>query len=466
MKLEQIGSREVHPVASIFPVLDQEHLEELANDIREHGLREPIVQVWVPDGLNSRTQKPLVLDGRNRLRACELAKVPPRFAKYEGPDDTESLLAFVRSRNLARRHLNESQRAIIGARALALYEAAAKERQATAARATNAKRRGETHSADVREASQVACPKCGVPPGEDCRAAGGGRFREGHADRHEAAKQAAPKRVDRGKASEKAADTFGVSARLIEQAKRVEAKATPEVKRAVERGELKVGAAAELVDLPAKDQRELLEKLKGNPGSVRALKRQHERRQQAEELAKEPAPPPTKGPFRVLVADFPWPYDARNDDATHRGTTPYAQMSIDEGCLMGGSIQELAHDDSVLWFWVTNQHMREAFDLVTAWGFQQKTILTWCKDRMGLGNYLRNQTEHCLLCVRGKPVLNLTNQTTILHGPVREHSRKPESFYELVEQLTPGSKIELFCREARPGWAAWGAEVEKFARSA
>ena len=71
---------------------------------------------------------------------------------------------------------------------------------------------------------------------------------------------------------------------------------------------------------------------------------------------------------------------------------------------------------------------------------------------MGTGDWLRGQSEHCLLCVRGRPVVNLTNQTTIIHGAVRDHSRKPDEFYRMVEFLCPGAKVELFAREKRLGW--------------
>jgi N6-adenosine-specific RNA methylase IME4 len=106
--------------------------------------------------------------------------------------------------------------------------------------------------------------------------------------------------------------------------------------------------------------------------------------------------------------------------------------------------------------------MREAFACLDVWGFQQKTILTWVKDRMGAGNWLRGQTEHCILAVRGNPAITLTNQTTALGAPVREHSRKPDEFFDLVDSLCPGSKIELFARERRDGWATWGAEEAMF----
>ena len=101
--------------------------------------------------------------------------------------------------------------------------------------------------------------------------------------------------------------------------------------------------------------------------------------------------------------------------------------------------------------------------LVQHWGFRHKTVLTWVKDRVGLGDWLRGQTEHCLLATRGRPVVTLSGQTTVLRGAVREHSRKPEEFYRLVESLCPGSKVELFARAPRPGWAAHGDEVSRFA---
>jgi N6-adenosine-specific RNA methylase IME4 len=82
---------------------------------------------------------------------------------------------------------------------------------------------------------------------------------------------------------------------------------------------------------------------------------------------------------------------------------------------------------------------------------------------MGTGDWLRGQTEHCLLAVRGSPTVTLTNQATALHGLVREHSRKPDEFYVMVEALCPGSKLELFARTERPGWAAYGHETKLFA---
>jgi N6-adenosine-specific RNA methylase IME4 len=120
-------------------------------------------------------------------------------------------------------------------------------------------------------------------------------------------------------------------------------------------------------------------------------------------------------------------------------------MSVADICAM--QVSAIAHADSILWFWVTNHHMREAFQILDAWNFKQKTMLTWAKDKMGMGDWLRGQTEHCLLATRGKPVVTLKNQTTLLQAPTRAHSQKPTAFYDLVESLCPAPRYcDLFSR--------------------
>jgi N6-adenosine-specific RNA methylase IME4 len=162
-------------------------------------------------------------------------------------------------------------------------------------------------------------------------------------------------------------------------------------------------------------------------------------------------PPLPQGPFRVIVLDPAWEYACRFPVAA----PDYPTMPIDE--IRKLNIPALADQDCILWLWTTNSHMADALDLVRHSGFRQKTILTWVKDRMGVGEWLRGQTEHCILAVRGKPVKTLTNQTTVLHAPRGRHSEKPEEFFRLVESLCPGSsKLELFARKKRKGWVTHG----------
>lgn len=176
----------------------------------------------------------------------------------------------------------------------------------------------------------------------------------------------------------------------------------------------------------------------------------------------EPPPLPGKGPYRVIAADPPWPYEIRQEDPSHRVAYPYPMMSIDEICAMGAAVRAIAHDDCVLWLWTTNAHMREAFRVLDAWQFTQKTILTWVKPNIGNGDYLRSQTEHCLMAIRGKPTLCVINQSSALFGPKAErlHSSKPVAFYELVESVCPAPRYAaLFHRGARPNWDGHGDEA-------
>ena len=171
-----------------------------------------------------------------------------------------------------------------------------------------------------------------------------------------------------------------------------------------------------------------------------------------------------EGVFEVICIDPPWPYgnaDSYNANG-FRGTYPYPEMSLDELA----SIELPAADDCILWLWTTHRFMRHAFALLDAWGFEEKVILTWAKDRMGIGRWLRSQSEFCIMAVKGKPAVKLTNQTTVIHGERREHSRKPDEFYELVETLCIGRRLDYFSREKRPGWAQLGNEPEKFQNGA
>jgi N6-adenosine-specific RNA methylase IME4 len=178
---------------------------------------------------------------------------------------------------------------------------------------------------------------------------------------------------------------------------------------------------------------------------------------QAEAIRNEPPPLPNKGPYRVIVADPPWPYEVRQENPSHRATHSYPQMSIKQICAL--PVDKLAHEDCLLWLWVTNYHMRYGFEVLDAWRFVHRTILTWKKDRMGRGDWLRGQTEHCLMAIRGNPIVELTSQTTLLSGPVRANSQKPEEFYDLVEKLCPAPRYaELFSRHSRKNWDGHGDE--------
>ena len=232
-----------------------------------------------------------------------------------------------------------------------------------------------------------------------------------------------------GEASVAAAQTMNVAPNRVKKAVAVLNK-SPELAEQVHRGDVKLAQAVRQV-------------------------RHHDALIKVAQLSK------PDGLFDVIVIDPPWQYDRQPSDLGMDGEAPYATMSIDQ--LKEERLP--AAENCILWLWTTNSFMGEAYELLDAWGFTAKTILTWDKAHMGLGEWLRNVTEHCILAVRGRPVVTLSNQTTLLREPRREHSRKPEAFYALVESLCPGRKYEHFSRTPREGWVGYGLEADRFTAS-
>jgi N6-adenosine-specific RNA methylase IME4 len=225
-----------------------------------------------------------------------------------------------------------------------------------------------------------------------------------------------------GRASDKAALSTGFGRRTLEKAEAIVDAAEAEPERF---GKL-------LADMD-------------RSGSVNGVFKRLKVAKKAAEIRAESPPLPRHGPYRVAVVDPPWPYDVSQFDPSLRATHPYPQMSLDQ--IRAIPVASIMHEVSIVWLWTTNYHMRFAYSVLDAWGFREKTILTWAKDRMGTGDWLRGQTEHAILAVRGKPVVELTNQTTLLHGPLRANSQKPVEFYDLVEKLCPAPRYaDLFSR--------------------
>ena len=349
-----------------------------------------------------------VLDGRNRLRACKELGIEPRFKEWNRNDGDP--YEYVWSQNAERRHLAPGQKVALRAR----FDKAIEELRAEVKREANKKRakaaKGNQRARKKTVGGNVATYSFEAP------------------SEHDLAPE--PASEPKSKTREKVATIAGVSARTAQKALTLQAKAP-----------------------------ELLESVCSGKASLSAAFREFQNREVVRSIEAEPPPLP-EGPFRVIVADPPWAYTKRAGDGSHRGTIPYPPMDTDKICAL--PIASLASDNAILWLWTTNAFLADATRVIRAWGFEQKTMLTWIKPRMGVGDWLRGQSEPCLFAVRGRPKVKRKDVSTVLQAPVREHSRKPDEFYELVESHCPGSKVELFAREARRGWRAWGAESMKF----
>jgi len=169
------------------------------------------------------------------------------------------------------------------------------------------------------------------------------------------------------------------------------------------------------------------------------------------------------GPFTTIVADPPWDYRdclGRGADYPPRGPeSNYELMALAD--IRALPVADVAAPDAHLYLWVTNGFVCQGHDVLDAWGFEYKTMLTWRKPKLGMGHYFRNNTEHVLFGVRGTLPLLRHDVPTCFSFPRRRHSEKPEEFFALVESCSPGPYLELFSRKMREGWAAWGDEVGK-----
>jgi N6-adenosine-specific RNA methylase IME4 len=116
-------------------------------------------------------------------------------------------------------------------------------------------------------------------------------------------------------------------------------------------------------------------------------------------------------------------------------------------------VSDIALPDAHLWLWTTNPHLPEALEVVKAWGFEYKTLLTWAKNRMGTGWWLRSKTEHLIFAAHSKKLRkNPGNITTLVQAAYEGHSVKPQCFYDIIERLSPEPRVALFSRHPRSGW--------------
>lgn len=190
--------------------------------------------------------------------------------------------------------------------------------------------------------------------------------------------------------------------------------------------------------------------------------------------------PTTPGGFRVIVADPPWQF--KSNSAANPGRNPrrhYDTMSLDD--IKGLPVGDIAAPDCGLFLWITAPFLAVGAHLpiMKAWGFKPSTILTWTKLKqsyqpgwailhvnkqlhVGTGMTFRGNAEFVVLGKRGRSIRQNAGVLGTFLSPVREHSRKPDDFFAMVERYSEGPYCELFARQSRSGWATWGNESTKF----
>jgi N6-adenosine-specific RNA methylase IME4 len=164
--------------------------------------------------------------------------------------------------------------------------------------------------------------------------------------------------------------------------------------------------------------------------------------------------------YRCVVIDPPWP--ERGGGKIKRGADRHYPL-LDTDAITGvlkSDIEPSLSPDCHLWLWVTNNHLEAGLWVIKYLGFRYVTNLAWVKDRIGLGQYLRGQHELCLFAVRGATSLpEVHDVPSVVFCPKGEHSQKPQLAFDAIERVSPGPRLEVFARDRRPGWDAWGNNV-------
>lgn len=169
--------------------------------------------------------------------------------------------------------------------------------------------------------------------------------------------------------------------------------------------------------------------------------------------------------YRTIYADPPW--NERGAGKCKRGADKYYPlMKTRDIIMMSDFIDEIAADNCHLYLWVTNNFLPDGIDVMKAWGFDYKTVITWFKTYGGLGQYFRGLTEQCLFGVKGKSPYKIIDGKkqmglTGFISAKQEHSVKPDQMRKMIEKVSYPPFIELFARKRFKGWDAWGNEIRR-----
>jgi N6-adenosine-specific RNA methylase IME4 len=169
-------------------------------------------------------------------------------------------------------------------------------------------------------------------------------------------------------------------------------------------------------------------------------------------------------PYATIVADPPWDYSSDHPMPVNRGSRagrrmrflPYSAMTVWEIAAL--PVAQLVDKNAHLYLWTTNRYLRDAYMVIEAWGFRPVKLLTWCKtpSGVGLGGAFSTTTEFVIFARRGSLPTLAKVDSTWFQWPRGPHSEKPAAFLDLVEQVSPAPRVELFARAQRLGWDSWG----------
>ncbi len=386
---------------NLFP-LQPEEFKFFEESILAEGVRDALV-VWPKDG------ELILVDGHNRYRIAKQHNIPFEI-KEKHFNDLDEVLEWVDFNQLGRRNLIDEQRSYVLGR---LYE-------------RRKKRIGRPSKDEKVENFSTFCGNAST------------------------AKEIALQARVNERTIRNAADF----AKAVDKVKEID----PEVANKVLKGNIK-DAKTELPKLVKKNPEKLAEvvrKISTSEGkSIKQLIIELKRRE-AREL------PFPDGKYRVIYADPPWQYN--NSGFVTSAEKQYPTMSTEE--IGNLPVRDLADENAVLFLWATNPLLEDALKVCKAWGFDYKTNFVWIKNQHTSGFYCFGQHELLFIATKGSMLPKADGlRSSVVNAMRREHSRKPDEFYDIIEAMYDGPYIELFARNNREGWAGWGVDNGLFSET-
>jgi N6-adenosine-specific RNA methylase IME4 len=316
--------------------------------------------------------------------------------------------AFVVGLNLNRRHLTSSQKAVITVEMLPFLEAEAKARQGTRNDLTSVKK-----LTDVKQESQ--------------------------------------------RATAEAAKLTGTNRQYVSDAKKLK-KDAPEILERVKVGTITMQDAKKVAQLSPEKRAEVFEKVQaGDKKNIDQAVRAEVRQERIEKIVAGNKALEGDKKYNVILADPPWRYDHPISDSRII-ENQYPTMTLEDICAL--PVVDITADEAIIFLWATTPMLKKALQVLEAWGFNYASSMVWVKPSIGPGYWVRQRHEFLLVGIKGSIPTPANKPDSVIEAPRTGHSQKPEMVYGLIEKMYPElSKVELFARQAREGWDAWGNEA-------
>lgn len=373
---------------SLIPALTKEEFKQLEQNCLDEGIREKIL-VW----------NGFIIDGHNRYEISlkwdlEIQTETKHFK------DEEAVKEWMILNQFGRRNLSNYQRSVLALQLEEVFSKKAKE--------------------NLSKAGSSFSPKEGLA--------------------------ILPKVTNKINTREELSKVAQVGERTLGMVKKIQEKATEEVKAKLSTGELSINAAYQ--DIKKEEKKE---------ERIEVIQKQIQQIEKGDL-------PELKGLFDVVSVDPPWNYEGKTDKITsfdsigRRSANPYPEMTTNDI----KKIKLPLMDNAVVLLWTTHKFLPDAFEILKEWNLDYKATLVWNKEKMGMGVWFRMQCEFCLVAIKGKPYWENTKYRDIFKETRRQHSRKPDAFYDMINNITLGRKLDYFSRESRNGWEVFGNDINKF----